>query len=135
MSSRREQLLILADRVNALRQDLQRAEAELDTLLEGVDERREPVARAARTNGATTPAPKRAPRGRTEGKIPKKIVEHLSAHPGKAFRAEDLLAVVGAEDAQNVRSALARLARKKSINKIGRGRYQARQGLQLPPLI
>jgi len=105
--AQRDRLIEVAARVKALRDELQRAEAELDGLLNGA-----PSELLSRRKAPSKGVAARA-------------LAAVLAEPTRVFSAETLAPELGVENVNTVRSTLSRLAINGAIEKIERGQYRA----------
>ncbi|MGD0076293.1 MAG: hypothetical protein ABSD31_18440 [Candidatus Binataceae bacterium] len=101
-----------AARVKKLREELEKAEAELDRLL-GSGSR-------ARKTRPQKPQPAR-------GTMTGKILKTLETSPKQTFSPAQLAERLAIKNIKSLKSTLLRLAQRRSIRKVGSGAYAARQ--------
>jgi len=115
MATKREQIIELAHRIAAIREQqglLPRLEAELDTLLGGANG-------AQRRSGAETAT-------EATGTVVTPILGFLAENPGRSFDAKVIAGKIGADNLSSVRSALIRLQSQGRIQRKRRGEYAAK---------
>ncbi|WP_438035463.1 hypothetical protein [Sorangium sp. So ce204] len=119
---RREQIIQIGAKIQALRSELARLEYELDLLLEADDG---PVSPRQVHDPAVIAAHE------AEASAARRIVGLLDEFPDRDFGVLEISKVLQLDNVQSARSALARLARAGRVTKPGRGRYRSAAPLRL----
>jgi hypothetical protein len=127
MSNRRELILIAAQRVLGLREDLRKAEAQLDALIVAeTAERVRELPLVTPTTGALDAlvATARAFIDAPTRSMAKRIVTLTSSEPTRAWTASEIAAGIGNMNEDSVRASIARLVADGLIVRVERGRYR-----------
>ncbi len=113
LMTKREKILAVVGRINELRAELARAEAEFAALVPEDDDA----------------APRAGSEPYTDGgdRLPARILSVLNSKPDRSFAAPELVTALGIEPAKidQVRATLFRLKRATKIRKVRKGKYRA----------